>query len=150
MTVAVVTYLPDLWGVIYLIKLFMSVMYMYASELRLSLHSGEKWTLPGHNSFPPKVGITSIRLSLSQWLERKSRSKAQILTCSVRINEAYHSLLEDTKQIIFILSVHTIILQNTFHVETFPSISIYDLFTVIDVSSKLHEHAQNCLMQIIS
>jgi len=48
------------------------------------------------------------------------------------------------------LSVRKIILQNTFRVETFPNISIYDLFTVIDVSSKLHEHAQNFLTQIIS
>lgn len=149
MSVAAVTYLPHLWDAIHPIKLFMSVMYVYASDLRLALHSGEKWTFSGHNSFLPKVGFTSIRLSLSQWLERKPRSKAQILTFSVRINEAYYSLLEDRK-IIFILSVSTIILQNTFHEETFLSISIYDLFTVIDVSSKLHEHAQNCLMQIIS
>lgn len=148
MSVAVVTYLPDSWGVIHLIKLLMSVMHRYV--LRLSLHGGEKWKLPGHNCFPPKVGFTTVRLSLSQWLERKSRCRAQILTFSVRIYEAYHSLLEDTNQIISILSLRTIILQNTFHVETFPSISMYDLFTVIDVSSKLCEHAQNCLMQTIS
>lgn len=109
MSVAAVTYLPHLWDAIHPIKLFMSVMYVYASDLRLALHSGEKWTFSGHSSFLPKVGFTSIRLSLSQWLKRKPRSKAQILTFSVRINEAYYSLLEDRK-IIFILSVSTIIL----------------------------------------
>lgn len=100
--------------------------------------------------FHTKVGFTSIRLSLSQWLERKSRCKAQILTFLVMLNGAYCSLLEDTNQRIFILSFYTIVLQNIFHLETFPSILIYDLFTVIDVSSKLYERAQNYFMQIIS
>lgn len=81
---------------------------------------------------------------------RKSRSKAQILTFSASTNQAYDNLLEDANQINFVLSVCTITLQNPFHLKAFPSISIDDLFPVIDVSRKLHEHAQNRLMQINS
>lgn len=66
MGVAVVTHLFDLWAVIRLIKVLMSVMCSDVSELGLSLHSGEKWTLPGYNSLLPVEGFNSIRLSLSQ------------------------------------------------------------------------------------
>lgn len=147
MRIAVVTHPFDLWAMTHLTKLFVSVMCLDVSELGWSLHSGEKWTFPGHNSFLPKEGFISIRLSLPQWSECPNlRLKSWHFQWGL-IND---SLLEDTNQINFILSVCTTTLQNTFHVEAFPSISIADLFPVIDVCCKLHEHAQNCLMQINS
>lgn len=129
--VAVVTYHPDLWGAIHLIKLFTSVIYNSVSEIRLSLHDGEKWTLLGHSSFPPTAGFTNVRLSLPQWLEIKSSYKVQTDTFA-RVCES---------QINFIFSICTIILQNTFHVDTFPSIAGHVLFIAIEVSSKQQEHA---------
>lgn len=94
---AVVTYHPDLWEAIHLIKLFTSVIYNSVSEIRLSLHDGEKWTLLGHSSFPPTAGFTNVSLSLPQWLEIKSSYKVQTDTfarvCESQINFIFCKIL---------------------------------------------------------
>lgn len=75
--------------------------------------------------------IYQCEISLPRWLERKSSYKVQT-DIFARVCEA---------QIMFTFSTCTIILQNTFHVDTFPNIAGHDLFIAIDVSSKQQEHA---------